>query len=53
MTTRPLPDRETIAGLPEFSRLGVADITAVVAADAARAAQAVLGTTELLGFDTE
>lgn len=53
MTTRSLPDRETIAGLPEFSRLGVADITAVVAADAARAAQAVLGATELLGFDTE
>ncbi|HMN81134.1 MAG TPA: 3'-5' exonuclease [Burkholderiaceae bacterium] len=53
MTTRPLPDRDTIAGLPEFARLGVADITAVAAADEAHAAHGVLGTTALLGFDTE
>lgn len=53
MTTHPLPDREAIAGLPEFARLGVADITAVAAAEEACAAHGVLGTTALLGFDTE
>ena len=53
MTTRPLPDRDAIAGLPEFARLGVADITAVAAADEAHAAYGVLGAAALLGFDTE
>ncbi|MEX1168495.1 MAG: 3'-5' exonuclease [Hydrogenophaga sp.] len=52
-TTRPTPDKDAIALLPEFPRLGMAQITLVNTADQAREAFAVLREHSALGFDTE
>lgn len=52
-TTRPTPDKDAIALLPEFPRLGLAQITLVNTADQAREACAALRDHSALGFDTE
>ncbi|WP_198972694.1 3'-5' exonuclease [Xylophilus sp. ASV27] len=48
-----VPDRDAIAALPEFPRLGLESIRLVASADAARAAEAELQGACVLGFDTE
>lgn len=52
-TTRPTPDKDAIALLPEFPRLGMNQITLVNAADQAREVCAALREHTALGFDTE
>ncbi|AOW13197.1 3'-5' exonuclease [Hydrogenophaga crassostreae] len=52
-TTRPTPDKDAIALLPEFPRLGTAQITLVNTPDQAREACAALREHAALGFDTE
>jgi ribonuclease D len=52
-TTRPTPDKDTIALLPEFPRLGLAQITLVNTPEHAREACAALRDHAALGFDTE
>ena len=52
-TTRPTPDKETIALLPEFPRLGMGQIRLVETAAQAREACAALREHSALGFDTE
>ncbi len=49
----PTPDKDAIALLEPFDRLGLADITVVTSKSAADAALAVLEKSPLLGFDTE
>lgn len=57
MHTRPphqaVPDKDTIALLPEFPRLGPPGITLVAAGEQAQAAAAALLQAPLWGFDTE
>lgn len=50
---RTVPDRDAIAALPEFPRLGLGQITLVHTADKAREACAALNDHPALGFDTE
>ena len=52
-TTRPIPDKETIALLPEFPRLGLDRIQLVHSAAEALEACAELRDQAVLGFDTE
>lgn len=52
-TTRPVPDKDTIALLPEFPRLGLDRITLVASAAQAREAVAALREHDAWGFDTE
>ena len=52
-TTRPTPDKETIALLPEFDRLGLDHITLVDTVAQAREAAAALRDHAAWGFDTE
>lgn len=52
-TTRPTPDKDAIALLPEFPRLGLAQITLVNTAQQAEDACAALRAHDALGFDTE
>lgn len=52
-TTRPTPDKDAIALLPEFPRLGLAQITLVNTLEQAREACATLRDHAALGFDTE
>ncbi len=52
-TTRPIPDKESINGLPPFARLGLTQITVVTDALAAKEAAAALQDHEAWGFDTE
>ena len=52
-TTRPIPDKDAIALLPEFPRLGLGQITLVHTALQAREACAALRDHAALGFDTE
>ena len=52
-TTRPTPDKDAIALLPEFPRLGLAQITLVHGEAQAREACAALRAHSALGFDTE
>jgi ribonuclease D len=52
-TTRSTPDKEAIALLPEFPRLGLGQITLVNTAEQAREACARLREQASLGFDTE
>jgi ribonuclease D len=52
-STRPTPDKDAIALLPEFPRLGMAQITLVHTAEQAREACASLREHQALGFDTE
>ncbi len=52
-TTRPVPDKDAIALLPEFPRLGLDRITLVASAAQAREAVAVLRDHAAWGFDTE
>jgi ribonuclease D len=49
----PTPDRETIALLPDFERLGLDHIYVVADANAAFAARVELFAATVLGFDTE
>jgi ribonuclease D len=52
-TTRPVPDKDAIALLPEFPRLGLDRITLVASAAQAREAVAALRDHPAWGFDTE
>ena len=52
-TTRPTPDKEAIALLPEFDRLGLDRITLVDTVAQAREAAAALRDHAAWGFDTE
>jgi len=52
-TTRPTPDKDAIALLPEFARLGLDRITLVEGATQAREACAALRDHPAWGFDTE
>ena len=52
-TTRPTPDKDAIALLPEFPRLGLGQIRLVETAAQAREACAALRDHSALGFDTE
>ena len=52
-TTRPTPDKEAIALLPEFDRLGLDRITLVDTVEQAREAAAALRDHAAWGFDTE
>lgn len=52
-TIRPTPDKEAIALLPEFSRLGLDGITLVNTEAQAREASAALREHPFWGFDTE
>jgi ribonuclease D len=52
-TLHPTPDKETIALLPAFARLGLAQITLVSRADQAEQAMAQLMQHRAWGFDTE
>ena len=52
-TTRPTPSKDEIALLPEFRRLGLAEITLVDSAPQAREAAAALRDHADWGFDTE
>lgn len=52
-TTRPTPSKDEIALLPEFRRLGLAEITLVDSAPRAREAAAALRDHADWGFDTE
>jgi hypothetical protein len=47
------PDKETIAAMPPFARLGLNSISLVVTGDQARDAQAALAQASAWGFDTE
>ena len=47
------PDKETIAAMPPFARLGLNSISLVVTGDQARDAQAALAKASAWGFDTE
>lgn len=48
-----VPDKETIAALPPFERLGLDRVCLVRSAEQAEAAWQVLHTEKVLGFDTE
>ena len=50
---KPTPDKEAIALLPEFERLGLDRITLVCTGAQARQAQDQLGKAQAWGFDTE
>ncbi len=50
---KPTPDKEAIALLPEFERLGLDRITLVCTGSQARQAQDQLGKAHAWGFDTE
>ena len=52
-TPHPTPDKEAIALLPEFGRLGLDRITLVCTGSQARQAQDHLGKAQAWGFDTE
>ena len=52
-TTRPVPDKDTIALLPEFPRLGLERIALVASTAQAREAVAALRDHPAWGFDTE
>ena len=52
-TQHPTPDKEAIALLPEFDRLGLDRITLVCTGAQARQAQEQLGKARAWGFDTE
>lgn len=52
-TSRPIPDKDAIALLPEFPRLGLDRITLVASATQAREAVAALRDHAAWGFDTE
>ena len=52
-TQHPTPDKEAIALLPEFDRLGLDRITLVCTGAQARQAQDDLGKAKAWGFDTE
>jgi ribonuclease D len=51
--SRPTPDKDQIALLEPFERLGLRQITVVSSAQLAQVALATLVTAEVLGFDTE
>lgn len=50
---RDTPDKDAIAALPAFDRLGMGQITLVATGEQARAAQAQLARARVWGFDTE
>ncbi|MFY7981108.1 MAG: 3'-5' exonuclease domain-containing protein 2, partial [Limnohabitans sp.] len=52
-TLHPTPDKDAIALLPEFERLGLDRITLVCTGAQARQAQEHLGQAQAWGFDTE